>query len=286
MLSVLTLVRGRSRHLTNLIRGLEQSDILPAELVIVHMNEAAVLHHSDRFPIRSLAVQDPDESLPLAASRNLAAACASSDAFVFLDVDCIPAPELLARYRQALLAHPEALHQGEVRYLPADAEADGGLSEALALQALPHVLHAGYVDGQALPYPLFWSLNFACMRKTFHHIGRFDDRYKGYGAEDTDFAFRARSRSVPLLRSDALAFHQHHASYSPPMNHFDSIIYNARVFKAQWDIWPMEGWLQAFAQHGLISWDGETLSVVRAPSAGEIAACLAPAAEPFLQPAS
>ena len=267
--SVLTLVRGRSRHLANVIRGLENNSRLPDELVIVHMNEDALPQQSAHFPIRVETIRDPAALLPLAAARNHAAMSASGDALVFLDVDCIPAPALLDRYHKALLAHPEALHQGEVRYLPEDAKID--FSAPLQADALPHPLHAEYVNGQRVPYPLFWSLSFACTRATFMRIGRFDERYRGYGAEDTDFAFRAREADIPLYRSDALAFHQYHPSYSPPLNHFDSIIDNARVFKNRWGHWPMEGWLQAFAQRGLVTMTDNVLVVLRSPTADEIA---------------
>jgi GT2 family glycosyltransferase len=290
MLSVLTLVRGRSRHLANVIRGLEKSTRLPDELVIVHMNEDAAPQQSVHFPIRMKVIRDLEVPLPLAAARNLAATTALGDTLVFLDVDCIPAPELLERYHQALLAKPDALHQGEVRYLPADAnanadanagndsESDGKTSKdptvSLMLRALPHPLHAHYVDGQPIPYPLFWSLSFACRRTTFSHIGQFDERYRGYGAEDTDFAFRAREARVPLYRCDALAYHQYHASYSPPLNHFDSIVANARIFKTRWGHWPMEGWLNAFAQRGLLTLTDDDLIVLRHPCADEVAASI------------
>lgn len=285
MLSVLTLVRGRGRHLANVIRGLETSTRCPDEFVIVHMNEAAATHHSTHFPIRITKIRDQDVLLPLAAARNLAATTALGDTLVFLDVDCIPASGLLDRYHHALLARPDALHQGEVRYLPADTDAHADtdaetenkanagkvLSASQMKCAVPHPLHVPYVDGQSIPHPLFWSLNFACTRTTFNHIGGFDERYRGYGAEDTDFAFRAREADVPLFRSDALAFHQYHASYDPPLNHFDSIVANARVFKHRWGVWPMEGWLSAFAQRGLLKVADDDLIILRGPSADEVA---------------
>ncbi len=115
---VLTLVHGRERQLANLIRGLERAPTPPAALVVVQMNEAPRAWHSPRFPIQVHGVEG-DGILPLAAARNAAVAAAPSEQLVFLDVDCIPAPELLDAYREALAAHPEALHQGFVHYLPA-----------------------------------------------------------------------------------------------------------------------------------------------------------------------
>ena len=44
----------------------------------------------------------------------------------------------------------------------------------------------------------FWSLAFAVTPATHERIGGFDEGYAGYGAEDTDYAFRARAAGVGL----------------------------------------------------------------------------------------
>ena len=48
------------------------------------------------FPIRQ--VQVTGSELPLSRARNTVAAEAKGDCLVFLDVDCIPAPELIAGF--------------------------------------------------------------------------------------------------------------------------------------------------------------------------------------------
>ena len=42
-------------------------------------------------------------------------------------------------------------------------------------------------------YELLWSLSFALTATAWRRIGGFYDRYRGYGAEDTDFALTARA---------------------------------------------------------------------------------------------
>lgn len=270
---VLTLVHGRERQLANLIRGLELAPIPPTALVVVQMNEAPRALHSSRFPIQVQAVEG-DGILPLAAARNAAVAAAPGEALVFLDVDCIPAPDLLDVYRRALAARPDALHQGFVHYLPAGVAEGDWTPEALLASGVVHPLHRDRPSGEMIPHPLFWSLNFACTRATFSRIGGFDEGYRGYGGEDTDFAFRARDAGVPVYQAEARAFHQYHPTYHPPLNHFASILENARRFQARWGLWPMEGWLREFAAAGFIHFDERRgIEELRVPTAAEIAAC-------------
>lgn len=273
-MNVITLVHGRSAHLANLILGLERSTVAPHGLWVVHMNEAPGEFASSRFPIHTLRIDGPD-GLPLAKARNRVAAIDPAAAWVFLDVDCIPAHDLLARYRDGLLEQPDVLHMGQVRYLPRQANEPGWTQTALYAQGVEHPLaqfRSG--DGSALPHHLFWSLNFACMGSTFARIGGFDETYKGYGGEDTDFAFRARQHGVPLVGNAATAFHQYHPTYDPPLNHFTDIITNARHFHRQWGVWPMEGWLAAFRDLGLLRWADDSVEVVQAPCAKQIAQAL------------
>ena len=275
-MNVLTLAHGRRVHLANLIRGLEQSSVMPNALVIVQMNEAPIQWESPYFPIIHHVIESGDGQLPLAAARNAAVDHAPGDHLVFLDVDCIPAPNLLAQYRNVLARKENALYQGEVLYLPAGAadEDDDMRPEILAQKGEAHPLHVGRHAGEAVPHALFWSLNFACRRDTFEHVGRFDTRYRGYGAEDTDFAFRAAATGVPVEFVPAPAFHQFHTSFDPPLNHLASIVANATRFRERWGVWPMDGWLRQFCNAGFIELDEKKIVLHRMPTRDEIASAL------------
>jgi hypothetical protein len=273
-MKVITLVHGRSDHLANLIAGLESSSLIPQALWIVHMNEAPGELHSDVFPVHTCHVDEPS-GLPLARARNRVATLDLTASWVFLDVDCIPAHDLLAHYRDGLRAQPDALHMGQVRYLPQGVNGPGWTEATLYERGVEHPL-ARYRSGpgNALPHHLFWSLNFACTGDTFARIGGFDEDYQGYGGEDTDFAFRARHNGVALLDNGATAFHQYHPTYDPPLNHFADIIANARRFHHRWGVWPMEGWLGAFRDGGWLDWSEQHLEIIQPPSVEQIAQAL------------
>jgi hypothetical protein len=273
-MKVITLVHGRGTHLANLIQGLEASSLVPEGLWIVHMNEAPGDFDSRLFPINTLHAHEP-AGLPLAKARNSVIAIDPGAPWVFLDVDCIPAHDLLAHYRDGLQAQPDALHMGQVRYLPEGANRPGWNEAALYAQGVEHPLaRFRSTPRSTLPHHLFWSLNFACWGTTFARIGGFDEDYQGYGGEDTDFAFRARDAGVRLLDNSAVAFHQYHPTYDPPLNHFADIVANAQRFHSRWGVWPMEGWLRGFCEQGLVDWGDERLEIIQTPSAERVAQAL------------
>jgi hypothetical protein len=281
-MKVITLVHGRERQLGNLILGLERSQRPIEGLWVVFMNEPTRRLRSEHFEIHALRVDGPEGRLPLARARNAMGGIDEAGDWIFLDVDCIPTPGLVGAYEQALAAWPEALQMGEVRYLPEGADAPGWEMARLLDTGVEHPLAAfRSAPGEPMPHHLFWSLNFACSASTFARIGGFDAGYVGYGGEDTDFAFRARACGVELRSAAAAALHQYHPTYQPPLNHFAAIVANARRFHEQWQRWPMEGWLQAFADLELIAWQGAQLTVLREPSGDEVDACFNTAATGF-----
>jgi len=271
-LSVLTLIRNREGHLHQLIEGLRRSARLPDELIIVDMSDKPVSVDPTPFPVVVERFETAD--LPLAEARNRAARRARFSHLVFLDVDCIPLSACLARLDHAL-GDQDALLCADIRYLgPEDARSEWteqGLIEAGARHPARDFPEAG-VRHETNP-GLFWSLAFAIRAGTFRRLGGFDEAFRGYGGEDTDFGFRAHAAGLPLLFvGGAMACHQHHESFDPPIQHLDHIVANAQRFHDKWQRWPMDGWLRSFAAMGLVAWDGDHLTILRHPSQEEIVA--------------
>lgn len=263
--SVLTIVSGRTQALQNLIAGLERNSMLPDELIIVHMNEPVINLRSEFFNIKSFSLIT-ERPLPLAEARNYAVEQSVSSHMIFLDVDCIPAENLVRLYFEGF-AWQDCLWTGPVRYLREFATETPEFIEKLEELSTADPIRGGL---HALPYELFWSLNFGCSRKVFDQIGGFDPAFQGYGGEDTDFSFMSREKGIPIAVTSATAYHQFHPSYDPPLNHFEDIIINATSFHEKWQIWPMEGWLNKFEDLGLIERGELYIKTLRFPTQLEI----------------
>ncbi len=270
---VVTAVHGRHTHLRRLRSGLAASRQPPLRHQVVAMadpelsalvNGDALLPDGGLLPTEVSEVPDAQGRLPLAQARNHGAQRAldslshPDDLLIFLDVDCIPAPELVGAYLEAAAQHPERLLCGPVAYLPElpPEELDAADATQLAAWADPHPARPAPDPGQILlggEHALFWSLSFAVRRVVWERIAGFDEAYAGYGAEDTDFAWRARAAGVELAWVGAArAYHQHHPVSRPPVEHLDDILRNGRLFANTWGHWPMEGWLQEFERMGLV----------------------------------
>ena len=260
--AVITTVRGRAAHLRNQRAGLTTGNRAIDRHIVVAMGDPEVDaglagHH---LPTTVLPCAARGAGLPLAHARNLGAEQAIGDGaelLIFLDVDCIPGPALVERYVQAAGTpeHALALLCGPVTYLPPPGP-DGYPMGRLHELAGPHPARPAPTGHQIVvgtDYRLFWSLSFAVTAPVWRRIGGFCEDYRGYGAEDTDFAQSAAGQGVSLRWvGGADAFHQYHPVSDPPVEHLDDILRNAVVFHRRWGWWPMEGWLQAFAARGLI----------------------------------
>ncbi|KKN50536.1 hypothetical protein LCGC14_0631890 [marine sediment metagenome] len=281
--SALTLARGRAAHLKNVILGLTRQSQQPSELVIGVMQDTLYddLPETD-FPIRQISI--PGDELPLARARNLVADAAQGEVLIFLDVDCIPAPDLIAEYAAATTSGT-GLTMGEVMYLPAETAVPGwdyGDFEAVAVR---------HSDRQGPPesgmrrcedYRCFWSLNFAMHRDDWAAAGGFDERFTGYGGEDTDFGRTLSEKGIGIwwIRG-ARVYHQYHPHCMPPIHHVPSILRNTEIFAEKWGHRTMEHWLHAFRMMGLIENCASGLRVLRSPNEADFALCRQEAHMPY-----
>ena len=260
---VVTIAAGRHTHLLTQ-RAHLRAAAHPPRHVVVAMGDPAIrglLAGDDQVEVVDLS--PTGDHLPLARARNTGVAhaiAAGAELVVLLDVDCLPGPTLLERYAAAAgeLADVPALLCGPVTYLPAHAGAPA--PQRLADWTRPHPARPAPEPGRLHrdgDHRLFWSLSFALTPATWERIGGFCTEYDGYGGEDTDFGMLARRAGVELVWvGGADAYHQHHPVSSPPVEHLADILRNAARFHDRWGWWPMQGWLDAFAERGLARYDG------------------------------
>lgn len=282
--SVLIITGGRDAHLERVVRGLERAVPRPAEVVVVFMDQPDGQVPETVLPVVVGHVSPPDDGgrLPLAEARNAAAELATRPVLVFLDVDCIPAQDAVGRLCRTVQEHPGSLVMGTPRYLEPDWLERGGQdlgagtadrSDAvLRGLSVPHQARAHLAEGPTQDWHLVWTLVLAVSAADHDRLGGFDAGFSGYGAEDTDYAFRARDAGMELRHCGAEVFHQHHGVHRPPLHHVADIVVNARRFRQVHGVWPMEGWLEQFEDLGLVRWDrdGEVLESLRAPTADEL----------------
>ncbi|SEI11805.1 Glycosyltransferase, GT2 family [Methylobacterium sp. 275MFSha3.1] len=278
--SVLTLVRGRTDRLRNLMQGLARQTLPPRELVIAWMqSERAPDLPDPGCPVRHLHVLG--EPMPLAAARNRAAEAACAELLVFLDVDCIPSPTLTGAYARAG-ATARGLFLGEVLYLPPGAGTDGSEPTVLDRLGRAHPARPALPETGLRPEPdagQLWGLSFALPAAAWHATGGMDEAFVGYGGEETDFAARLAASGLPTFWvAGARAYHQHHPVHVPPLQHFAPILANATRFRARHGRWCMTYWLGQFREAGLIDWDADApaIRLIRLPTGPEIAAALRP----------
>ncbi len=259
--AVITLVHGRREHLERQHRSLCYGTRRPDIYVVAAMDDPSLAGWTPDGSVMPRIVQVPRHhlGLPLAAARNAGAAVAlahGADVLVFLDADCLAAPELVSAYGDAAEDRADTIWSGPVTYLPPPPETGYPLHDLSPLDD-PHPARPAPVPGQRIlrgDPDLFWSLSFALHRSAWLRAGGFCEEYVGYGGEDTDFARSAQSGGVDLAwTGDARAYHQHHEVEDPPVRHLDDILRNAEIFRRRWGRWPMRGWLHEFERQGLVT---------------------------------
>ena len=261
--AVVSLARGRHRHLAAQHASLVRGTLIPEHYVVAAMADPAITPITG-WPLgrEVLPVADTGAGLPLARARNLAVEHAierGAEVVIALDVDCLAGPGLVAGYLDAVRADPEAVWSGPVTYLPPPAPAGYPIDRLDDLDD-PHPARPAPAPGElrlGADPRLFWSLSFAMSADAWRRTGGFCEDYVGYGGEDTDFACLAERAGLRFgWAGSARAYHQHHPVSDPPVEHVADIVRNAELFHRRWGWWPMEGWLRAFEERGLVRRDG------------------------------
>lgn len=255
--AVVTVFQGRHDHLRLQQRSLSRGSVRPDLAVLVAMDDQPPPADADNVT-REVLDQPVGDALPLAAARNRGVEYAivqGADVVILLDVDVLAGPELVSGYKNAVARRPDTIWSGPVTYLappPSGGYQLCGLSDLDSPHPARPAPDPGVFSEDAEP-DLFWSLSFALGPKAWRSAGGFCEDYVGYGGEDTDFGHQAVANGVGLgWAGSPRGYHQFHPTADPPVHHLDDILRNAAVYHRRWGQWPMQGWLRAFCDQGLI----------------------------------
>ena len=133
---------------------------------------------------------------------------ASGDVLIFLDSDCIPAPNLLSTY--AAHAQPNSFYLGGVYYINqqfSESILESGQSfspkdfwtqairrenqkKGTAAKVLRRYWKSKFYTAIKYRKPKVWGGNFAVNHEVFKELNGYDENYIGYGQEDSDLRNR------------------------------------------------------------------------------------------------
>ena len=139
-----------------------------------------------------------------AYKRNLGAKNSSGDYLIFIDDDCFPNNKFLFNYYNLLkIGKIKTIYCGLVEYI------QSSKAKYLIQYRNDRLISFKNVNSKNILEKNFISMNMALSKKIFlTNKFLFDDRFRFYGFEDFEFAYRFKKNSYQIILSKALIFHK------------------------------------------------------------------------------
>ena len=155
-----------------------------------------------RFPI-FMKYLPADGNIGRAGNRNRGFARTVGRHVLFLDGDMIPGPGLMKTHMAMWGSCPDDVILGAIQD-PPEFKPD-------RLRRYLHSRGRLSAAGETLiPGRYLTSNNFSISRETFEKLGGFDESFKGWGGEDTDFGLRLEKRGAVIRYNPAaICYHYH-----------------------------------------------------------------------------
>jgi GT2 family glycosyltransferase len=205
--SVLIGTYNRRAFLLRTLEGLDRQSALGRFEVIVAVDGStdgtvqALESGSWRFPLRWTVAPNAG----IAAARNRAARESRNPVLIVLDDDMPVMPEFVAAHLAAHQAGRVLLVHGP--YPLAPMRRPTGAALLYERTRARELVESSAVDGRAWT---LWGGNFSVRRETWDRVRGFDESFRDYGGEDTDFGLRVAALGIPFLfEAGAGASHLH-----------------------------------------------------------------------------
>ncbi|MCD2515313.1 glycosyltransferase family 2 protein [Massilia sp. G4R7] len=211
-ISVVITTYNRPDALTAVVEACFMQDDKNFEIIIADDGSTAntrdaVAQLAARAPMPLRHVWQPDAGFRAAMARNRGTLAATGDYIIFLDGDCVPQRDFIARHRA--LAHPGFLVSGS-RILLSQALTERVLREHIDVAGLPllaRLRHRLRGDmNKVLQTMLRWpdlgrvrrgfswrrikSCNLGVWKADLERVNGFDESFVGWGHEDSDLVLR------------------------------------------------------------------------------------------------
>lgn len=177
-----------TRRLRWVLEGLLDQTAPGFEVVVVNdgggdETEALVREYENSLNAYCLYLDPPTPDFRAAAARNLGAKFSTGELLIFLDTDCVPAPNLVEVH--VANTAPNRVLCGRRRFVEED------VFEALALPLdYPALRGMSHDDGYPKGANVFLGCHLSLLAEFFCKYGGYDEEFVGYGAEDQDLMCR------------------------------------------------------------------------------------------------
>jgi GT2 family glycosyltransferase len=178
-------------------------DVIVADDGSQPTSHALVEECARSYGLRARVVWQPDQGFRKARAQNQAALETGAELLVFLDGDCLPFRDLIARYRRAARAGEFCtgavvfLDSAATRALDEAAVRSGAHERALTLRERLRALDVHWRNvanfARRLERPRIRGANFAVSADLFRAVDGYDEVFGGYGKEDSDLRNRMRN---------------------------------------------------------------------------------------------
>ena len=218
LVSVVITTYNRSDALLAVLAGLAQQTDRNFEVLIADdgsrsEHTAAILRAPVAKALHAVHIWHPDVGFTASRVRNRGVAASRGEYIVFLDGDCVPEVDFIARHK-SLAQAGFFVNGSRVLLSPALTEQVLARSESVSGRSAWYWLrqrvqgHASKLTGLLRLPDMAWrkrrafswkgirSCNLGCWRADFERVNGFDESFVGWGHEDADFVLRLHNSGV------------------------------------------------------------------------------------------